>query len=178
MDAPPIDAVPSSPGKPRFEPAGAGTSTSPEDAKVTQPADSHDVPVDPIAFRPKFVPKSQREGRSSSDMHDPKKHHNSSSKKARKTLVSFDIDKEEGLSITPDVGKDKDKKRKKKRDKQDEGDRERKRGKLNAQPLPATMEVDEELEWVEKDAPPIPSTTGAPHDLSKRPGRMKAADFM
>jgi len=177
MDGPPVDAAPLSPRGSRSGLTGPGVSTSPEDLKVSQRSDPSDTPVNPTTFHPKFVPKSQREGKGSLYAHDSRKDRNSSSKKARKALVSFDIDEGEGLNITPDVGNDKDKKRKKKRDKQDEGGRERKE-KMSARPI-AAMEVDEEVEWVEKESlPSAPQPLDRTHDVSKRPGRMKAADFM
>ncbi|KAF8324347.1 uncharacterized protein EI90DRAFT_3146926 [Cantharellus anzutake] len=153
---------PSGPSTPSLIPPS--TSSNPSGRNIT---------VDASTFHPKFVPKSQREGRISSRKFDSIKH-GSTSKKRRKALVSFDLDEE---------GK---RDKKKGRNKEHEGDRGTERENAVTGHPAAAIEVDEEMEWVEKEASSIVNTTvnltSLPslhtQDVSKRPGRMRAADFM
>jgi G patch domain-containing protein 1 len=149
------------------------------------------VPQDPSTFRPKFIPKSQREGKPSKSSHSDSV--KSKSDKARRSLVSFgmDADGEEGLNVVPDLKKrkKKDKDRDKTKKRAREGDDEEPEPKRQHAKIPAAPAREEEEEWIEKTPPPliqsamplslsVPSRPSATDGTTSSRARPKASDFM
>ncbi|KAF8316649.1 hypothetical protein DL93DRAFT_2056211 [Clavulina sp. PMI_390] len=169
--------------------------------KSPPPSLPDDGPVDLASFKPKFISKANRD-KTKADA-DPssstsKKSKRKSEGKPKKSLVSFNMDDDEasgGLSIVPDSSKkDKDKKRK---DKDRDGEKKRRRDSeadvsqdvkrpRAAAPAPAAsstapMDADDDDEWVEKSPPRIPEASDATAHSGvdpRKPGRMRASDFM
>ncbi|KAI0675593.1 hypothetical protein C8Q78DRAFT_1005437 [Trametes maxima] len=155
---------------------GTGTPTAVVENATPGPPPPPNAPmekVDLATFRPTFVPRSERTSRK--DRSSEKKDKKSKDKKARATLVSFDVEDDGNIpSFGPPIEKERKKKRRKERHKEDgDGDM-----------------------WVEKPAPdvvknlPLPPAvppgtgdsipSGTTKDAEAGPprGRKRAVDFM